>query len=94
MLITCTFWFQYLQEVGSGREVSSPEHNRSFRFLKMRVVTPQITWHNRDPVLCVDFDPSHSQGGESKDNDFYRLATGGSDTHVLVIFFTEFPAGI
>lgn len=46
----------------------------------MRVVIPQIAWHNRDPVLSVDFDPT-TKG----DADFYRIASGGGDCQVLVM---------
>lgn len=42
----------------------------------MKCMIPEISWHNREPVLCIDIQPV--------ENDFYRLATGGSDYHVLV----------
>jgi len=44
----------------------------------MKLVIPEISWHNRDPVLSVHFQPVAEDG-------FYRLATGGSDSHVFVI---------
>lgn len=37
---------------------------------------PEISWHSRNPVLSVDV--------QYTDTDFYRLATGGADYHVLV----------
>ena len=40
---------------------------------KMRVTTPEINWHNRDPVYSVDFCP--------RDNA-YILATCGTDCFV------------
>lgn len=43
----------------------------------MKLVIPEISWHNRDPVLSVHFQPIADDG-------FYRLATGGSDSHVFV----------
>lgn len=43
----------------------------------MKCTIPEISWHNRDPVLSVDIQPILN-------NDFYRLATGGTDSHVLV----------
>lgn len=43
----------------------------------MKLVIPEISWHNRDPVLSVHFQPIANDG-------FYRLATGGSDSHVFV----------
>ncbi|XP_034948191.1 chromatin assembly factor 1 subunit B isoform X2 [Chelonus insularis] len=48
----------------------------------MKCTTLEIAWHNRDPVLSIDI-----EGGLKKDADgksFWRLASGGSDTHVLV----------
>lgn len=45
----------------------------------MKFSIPEISWHNRDPVLSVDFQP------RCKANDPLRLATGGADTHILVI---------
>ncbi|XP_063237843.1 chromatin assembly factor 1 subunit B [Bacillus rossius redtenbacheri] len=43
----------------------------------MKCTIPEISWHNRDPVLSVDV-----QSG--KEDDFYRLASGGTDSHVVV----------
>lgn len=43
----------------------------------MKLVIPEISWHNRDPVLSVHFQPVADDG-------YYRLATGGSDSHVFV----------
>ncbi|KAJ8869278.1 hypothetical protein PR048_030850 [Dryococelus australis] len=43
----------------------------------MKCTIPEISWHNRDPVLSVDV-----QCG--KEDDFYRLASGGTDSHVVV----------
>ena len=45
----------------------------------MKCIIPEISWHNRDPVLTVDIQPSK--------DEFYRLASGGTDTHVLVTLF-------
>lgn len=43
----------------------------------MKLASPEISWHNRDPVLSVHFQPDVEDG-------YYRLATGGSDSHVFV----------
>lgn len=43
----------------------------------MKCVFPEISWHNRDPVLSLDV--------HSETNGFYRLATSGADCHVLVM---------
>lgn len=48
-------------------------------FKTMKCTIPEISWHNRDPVLSIDIQPK----AEDK-NEFYRLATGGTDSHVLV----------
>nr|XP_023030076.1 chromatin assembly factor 1 subunit B [Leptinotarsa decemlineata] len=42
----------------------------------MRCTIPEISWHNREPVLSVDIHPLS--------NDFYRLASGGGDSHILI----------
>ncbi|KAK4881254.1 hypothetical protein RN001_004573 [Aquatica leii] len=42
----------------------------------MKCTIPEISWHNRDPVLSVDIQPVQ--------NDCYKLATGGTDCHVLI----------
>lgn len=47
----------------------------------MKFAIPEISWHNRDPVLSVDFQPKAAAG------DPLRLATGGTDSHVLVCHF-------
>ncbi|XP_017133124.1 chromatin assembly factor 1 subunit B [Drosophila elegans] len=47
----------------------------------MKCQTPEISWHNRDPVLSVDIQ-QNGQGLRSP--AIGRLATGGSDAHVLI----------
>ncbi|GJQ82920.1 putative chromatin assembly factor 1 subunit [Trypoxylus dichotomus] len=42
----------------------------------MKCSIPEISWHNKEPILSIDVQPL--------ENDFYRLATGGSDYHVLI----------
>jgi chromatin assembly factor 1 subunit B len=42
----------------------------------MKCSIPEISWHNREPVLSIDIQPISEK--------FYRLATGGADCHVLV----------
>lgn len=44
----------------------------------MKCTIPEISWHNREPVLSVDINPISSET--------YRLATSGGDSHVLVCF--------
>lgn len=44
----------------------------------MKCTIPEISWHNRDPVLSVDIQPKLEK------NEFHRLASGGTDSHVLV----------
>lgn len=46
----------------------------------MKFAIPEISWHNRDPVLSVDFQP------KADTNEPLRLATGGTDSHVLVCY--------
>jgi hypothetical protein len=44
----------------------------------MKCTIPEISWHNRDPVLSVDVQLA------CKNENFERLATGGTDSHVVV----------
>jgi hypothetical protein len=44
----------------------------------MKCTIPEISWHNRDPVLSVDIQLA------CKNDNFERLATGGTDSHVVV----------
>ena len=41
----------------------------------MKLMTPEIVWHSKEPVFSADF---HRSGPE------WRLATGGADNEVLV----------
>lgn len=68
----------------------------------MKVKIPEISWHNRDPVLSVDIQAQplirngKSDHGGSNDADVdgdgvsstFRLASGGTDTHVLIWYIT------
>lgn len=47
----------------------------------MKCKIPEISWHNRDPVLSVDIQP---RGESNKNAQKWRLASGGTDAHVLV----------
>lgn len=49
----------------------------------MKVETPQISWHNRDRIAGIDFQP------KPYPNDKIRLASGGDDKHVVVSIFDE-----
>lgn len=51
----------------------------------MKCQIPEISWHNRDPVLSVDIQPRPA--GDK--GDFYRLASGGTDSHVLIWYMTQ-----
>jgi hypothetical protein len=48
----------------------------------MKCTIPEISWHNRGPVLSVDLQIGtwKTPAGET----FWRLASGGADSHVLV----------
>ncbi|KAK4305817.1 hypothetical protein Pmani_022311 [Petrolisthes manimaculis] len=43
----------------------------------MKCTIPEISWHNRDPVLALDIQPNSPDG-------VCRLATAGTDTHVVI----------
>ncbi|CAG4934486.1 unnamed protein product [Parnassius apollo] len=53
----------------------------------MKFSIPEISWHNRDPVLSVDFQPKREA------NDPLRLATGGTDSHVLIWYIAITDTG-
>jgi chromatin assembly factor 1 subunit B len=40
---------------------------------EMKCQIPEISWHNRDPVFSVDFQPK-----QASDDDIVRVASGGS----------------
>lgn len=50
--------------------------SRSIGLFIMKCVIPEIAYHNRDPVLSVDFQQTEGLP--------VRLATAGSDTHVVI----------
>ncbi|XP_017877926.1 chromatin assembly factor 1 subunit B isoform X1 [Ceratina calcarata] len=52
----------------------------------MWCTTPEISWHNRDPVLSIDIQSGIYK--TSKGEIFWRLATGGADSHVLIWHLT------
>ncbi|KAL1459787.1 hypothetical protein WDU94_011741 [Cyamophila willieti] len=54
----------------------------------MKCTIPEISWHNRDPVLSVDI-----QRKQEKDI-FYRVVTGGADSHVFIWYLTEGESGV
>ncbi|XP_054739981.1 chromatin assembly factor 1 subunit B [Anastrepha obliqua] len=56
----------------------------------MKCKIPEISWHNRDPVLSVDIQPQ-SVGLAEKSIAKHRLASGGTDAHVLIWYmnYTE-----
>lgn len=51
----------------------------------MKCVIPEISYHNRDPVLSVDFQLSEGEP--------VRLATAGSDCHVVIWSVTKSDEG-
>ncbi|KOB71813.1 Chromatin assembly factor 1 subunit B [Operophtera brumata] len=53
----------------------------------MKFAIPEISWHNRDPVLSVDFQPKTVENGP------LRLATGGTDSHVLIWYVSATETG-
>lgn len=45
---------------------------------EMKCQIPEISWHNRDPVYSVDFQP------KVEDDEFIRVASAGSGKRVNV----------
>lgn len=63
----------------------------------MKCKIPEISWHNRDPVLSVDIQSTQIQASSSlnasaNDKTIYRLASGGTDAHVL-IWYVKLTSG-
>lgn len=48
----------------------------------MKSFTPEISWHNRLPVLALDIEPCTDSTKDTA--DFYRVATGGNDCRVYI----------
>ncbi|XP_018315661.1 chromatin assembly factor 1 subunit B isoform X2 [Mycetomoellerius zeteki] len=57
----------------------------------MKCITPEISWHNRDPVLSVDIQSGLYEN--LKGETFWRVATGGADCHVLIWHLTTTKYG-
>ena len=54
----------------------------------MRVSTPTISWHNRERVSSLDFQPAPFPGPTpGAQTGSTRLATAGDDKHVIVSIF-------
>lgn len=49
----------------------------------MKFSTPEVAWHNRDPVYSVDIQPQ-LQKGEKGGADWYRIATSGADSLIII----------
>ncbi|EDW61740.2 chromatin assembly factor 1 subunit B [Drosophila virilis] len=56
----------------------------------MKCKIPEISWHNRDPVLSVDI---QSNGVGLRAPTMCRLASGGTDAHVLIWYVNQSEAG-
>uniref|UniRef100_A0A182Q8P8 CAF1B/HIR1 beta-propeller domain-containing protein n=1 Tax=Anopheles farauti TaxID=69004 RepID=A0A182Q8P8_9DIPT len=53
----------------------------------MKCQIPEISWHNRDPVLSVDIQPKTTNDRDHQ----HRLASGGTDSHVLIWYMVQNP---
>uniref|UniRef100_T1IMQ8 Uncharacterized protein n=1 Tax=Strigamia maritima TaxID=126957 RepID=T1IMQ8_STRMM len=63
-------------EIDEIEILMKPRKNICHSITTMRCTIPEISWHNRDPVLSLDF--------QYQDERIRRLATGGTDSHVLI----------
>ena len=50
----------------------------------MKVSTPAISWHNRERISSVDFQPICFPSQTDKSRSINRLASGGDDKHVVI----------
>ncbi|CAD6241091.1 GSCOCG00009126001-RA-CDS [Cotesia congregata] len=60
----------------------------------MKCTIPEISWHNRDPVLSVDLQQCKFNKDDKTDKIYWRLATGGADSHVLIWHVTINELGV
>ncbi|XP_026841517.1 chromatin assembly factor 1 subunit B [Drosophila persimilis] len=56
----------------------------------MKCKIPEISWHNRDPVLSVDI---QMNGQRLRSPTICRLASGGTDAHVLIWYVNRCENG-
>lgn len=49
----------------------------------MKSFTPEISWHNREPVFSVDVQ-QHVNVDKERGSEFYRIATAGGDNFVVI----------
>ena len=49
----------------------------------MKIATPEVAWHNRDPVYSVDIQPQ-LQKSEDGSTGWYRVATSGADSAIVM----------
>ena len=50
----------------------------------MKVSTPAISWHNRDRISSVDFQPVCYPATKDNARPIQRLASSGDDKHVVI----------
>ncbi|XP_057336191.1 chromatin assembly factor 1 subunit B [Microplitis mediator] len=60
----------------------------------MKCTIPEISWHNRDPVLSVDIQQCKQIKDDVNGKLYWRLATGGADSHVLIWHVTVNELGV
>ncbi|XP_008556657.1 chromatin assembly factor 1 subunit B [Microplitis demolitor] len=60
----------------------------------MKCTIPEISWHNRDPVLSVDIQQCKQIKDDVNGKLYWRLATGGADSHVLIWHVTINELGV
>lgn len=68
---------QQNHRIPQQKKTEQIERNRT----NMKCTIPEIFWHNREPVLSVDIQPKPLENDPNKN---IRLASAGSDQHVLV----------
>lgn len=60
----------------------------------MKCTIPEISWHNRDPVLSIDVQCSTDKNVDDNGIPFWRVATAGADSHVLIWHLTVNELGV
>jgi chromatin assembly factor 1 subunit B len=52
--------------------------------IEMRSFTPEISWHNREPVFSVDVQSNIQSDSNDPQSSFYRVASAGGDNCVVI----------